>query len=59
MISSCNLVKLHRMCIDLSSWKGIVIPANFEAIDKDVHATSVEEAMELCVVTDWKETAES
>jgi hypothetical protein len=33
--------------------------ANFEAIDKDVHTISVEEAMELCVVTDWKETAES
>lgn len=33
--------------------------ANFEAIDKDVHTSSVEEAMELCVSTDWKEAAES
>ena len=32
---------------------------NFEATDKDVHTISVEEAMKLGVVTDWKETAES
>jgi hypothetical protein len=32
---------------------------NFEAVDKNVHTISVEEAMELCAVTDWKETAES
>ena len=32
---------------------------NFEATDKDVQTISVEKAMELDVVTDWKETAES
>jgi hypothetical protein len=32
---------------------------NFEAIDKNVHTISVEDARALRVVTDWKETTES